>query len=99
LLESFTCETFAPLTGDVFRLDAGGDGLDLELTEATEAPAPGQRPGGRRAPFSVVFAGPLEPVLPQRIYPLAHPALGSFELFLVPIGPEEGRMRYEAVFT
>jgi hypothetical protein len=53
----------------------------------------------RRAPFSTVFRGPATPILPQRIYRLQHPEIGGFELFLVPIGPDERGMRYEAIFT
>jgi hypothetical protein len=28
-----------------------------------------------------------------------HAQLGAMEIFLVPIGPDEGGMRYEAIFT
>ena len=34
---------------------------------------------------------------PQRT--LEHDAMGSFDLFLVPLGPRDGGMMYEAVFT
>jgi hypothetical protein len=46
-----------------------------------------------------VFRGPAEVVLPQKIYPLEHEALGKLEIFLVPIGPDEAGMCYEAVFS
>ena len=52
-----------------------------------------------REPFSVVFRAPATPVLAQMIRRLEHPELGAFELFLVPIGPDDVGMRYEAVFT
>lgn len=97
MIESFTCSTFRPLVGDVFRLEAEGGSVDLELREAYEAGP--QTAAGRRVPFSIEFLGPPEPVLPQRIYALTHPELDSFDLFLVPLGPDGGRMRYEAVFT
>jgi hypothetical protein len=35
----------------------------------------------------------------QQIYQVEHPTLGSFELFLVPVGPDEQGMCYEAVFN
>ena len=89
-LAGFTVDTFTAHLGDTFRV---GD-LDAELIEATRhGPAP------TRQQFSLVFRGPSEPVLPQRIHPLSHPVLGAFELFLVPIGPDAGGMRYEAVFA
>jgi hypothetical protein len=39
------------------------------------------------------------PPLPQHIYALEHTSLGKLELFLVPIGPDERGMRYQAVFV
>jgi hypothetical protein len=46
-----------------------------------------------------VFRGPQDVSLPQRIYRVEHAGIGAFEIFLVPIGPDEGGHRYEAVFT
>ncbi len=99
MLESFTLETFAPHQDEPFRLHPdAGDPLDLRLVEVTPL---GERtaPAGGRAPFSLVFRGPRAPLLPQRIYRLEHDAIGTFEIFLVPIGPDQEGMRYEAVFT
>jgi hypothetical protein len=50
-------------------------------------------------PFTLTFVGPLQPVLPQRIYHMEHAAVGEFALFLVPVGPSAQGMQYEAVFT
>ncbi len=97
VVQTLTVETFAELIGGRFALRAGPDAtLDLELIEANPL---GARPGRGRAPFSVLFRGPLAPVMPQRIYPLVHETLGSLELFIVPIGPRDGGMVYEAIFT
>ncbi len=53
-----------------------------------------------RAPFSLIFRSPGERRhAPQQIYTVRHPELGEIEIFLVPIGPDERGMRYEAVFT
>ena len=52
-----------------------------------------------RAPFALEFSGPLEPVLEQHIYQLEGDSGLSLELFLVPVGPQQDRQRYEAVFT
>jgi hypothetical protein len=49
--------------------------------------------------FSLLFRGPLAPVLPQCIYRLTHDTLGSMEIFLVPVGPDGEGMQYEAVFN
>jgi hypothetical protein len=97
MLETFTHATFAERVGESFRIHPeGAPPLELRLMEATELGGGG---GGRRTPFSILFRGPMRPVLPQRIYRLEHEAMGSFELFLVPIGPDGEGMRYEAVFT
>jgi hypothetical protein len=102
VLESFTAATFAPFVQTPFgvRVDEEHE-LTLELVEARAADEERARAAaatGVRTPFSLVFSGPLEPLLPQRIYRLEHERLGTFDLFLVPIGPEDGAMRYQAVF-
>lgn len=91
-------DTFSGRIGEAFRLRADeGTVLGLELLEAT---ALSDRPTATgRVPFSIVFTGPIQPALPQRIYGIDHDELGSFELFLVPVEPREGRARYEAVFA
>ena len=102
MLETFTLATFQPLVGERFQIAADQSPIDVVLAEAN-APAAGgelESESGRvRAPFSIVFRGPLEPILPQRIYRFRHDALGSFELFIVPIGPDDDAMQYEAVFA
>jgi hypothetical protein len=70
----------------------------MEAREAGGEPARGAATAGRRTPFALLFGGPLQPIMPQRTYTLDHERLGSFELFIVPIGPEGAMMRYEAVF-
>lgn len=98
MLERFTVETFVDRISEVFVV-AGGDGtegeLQLELIEC-ERLGDGQR---QRAPFSLIFRGPAEPILPQRTYPLRHDQLGAFELFIVPVGRDDAGTRYQAVFN
>ncbi|HET7270466.1 MAG TPA: hypothetical protein VFI90_05205, partial [Rubrobacter sp.] len=59
----------------------------------------GEEPPDRKRPFSIIFRGPGDVLLPQRIHKMQHDKIGSFELFLVPIGPDEKGLRYEAIFT
>ena len=95
MLASFTLETFSGRIGETFRVRPDAQiALDFELISATGL---GEKPGDR--PFSIVFRGPGDVLLPQRIYRTEHAQIGSFELFLVPIGPDEKGLRYEAVFT
>jgi hypothetical protein len=72
--------------------------IDLELVSVTEA-GPKSRPEARQ-PFSLHFLGPISSrYLLQHIYSLEHQQIGTLDLFLVPLGPERGRMRYEAILT
>jgi hypothetical protein len=96
MLEDFTVTTFAERLGETFGVGEGSDAVELRLVEATPH---GSASGGDGRPFSIVFVGPLEPVLPQQIYRFEHEELGGFELFIVAIGPDDGRMQYEAVFS
>jgi hypothetical protein len=88
VLENFTVGTFSGHLGNSFRST-----LDLELVSATELNE------GSERPFSVVFRGPREALLPQRIYRMGHEEIGAFEIFLVPIGPDDEGLLYEAIFN
>jgi len=98
MLSDLTKESWLQHLKNHFRLLAGGAGpIGLELIEVKSL---GEKPDNdRREPFSLVFQGPPEPVLIQRIYTLQHDELGQLDLFLVPIGEESGQFFYEAVFT
>ncbi len=54
---------------------------------------------GRGRPFSIVFRGPGDILLPQAIYRVEHDQIGTFDLFIVPIGRDTAGLRYEAVFN
>ena len=95
-LASATHQQFEAALNQPFRL--GAEAFSLELLRVDKRGAFDPEVHKRQA-FSLIFRGPCEPVLPQRIYPLASETLGALELFLVPIGPDKEGMRYEAVFT
>ncbi len=77
----------------------GNEPIELVLVEAVEVGTAPEDPGYRQA-FSVLFVGPAQPILPQRIYRIEHEKMGELDLFLVPLGPNrDGLMRYEIVFT
>lgn len=85
----------AAQVGSHFKLHGeAGAPLDLQLVELREG---GSSAGQEQ--FSLLFDGPSEPLMPQRIYSLVHPELGTFALFLVPTARNETCARYEAVFT
>jgi hypothetical protein len=81
-----------------FRIQSQADPhIELVLVEARAlGSAPGSDDGGS---FSILFHGPARPLLPQRTYPFAHDALGTFDLFIVPVGRDRDGYLYEAVFN
>lgn len=87
---------FAKCVNSDFAMAADGETIPLRLVEVREGV---NTP--RQESFSLIFSGPLSPYYPQSIYRLEHENLGTLELFLVPIGPDENRekMHYEAVFN
>jgi hypothetical protein len=102
VLDRLSANSFAPTVGDMFALDADDAGrLELELLEARlhDPDAPAEDASGARAPFTLTFRGPTDPLLPQRIYHLEHPSLGALEIFVVPIAHDDSGTTYEAIFT
>ena len=94
MLENISVGTFSGHLGSSFRVYPDDSStLDLELASATEL---GESSG---RPFSVVFRGPRDAPLPQRIYRMEHAEIGVFDIFLVPIGPDEEGLLYEAIFN
>ena len=97
MLDTLTKDIWSGYLNETFRVELGTDSaLALELIEVSGL---GDRPGARREPFSLLFRGPGEPILQQQIVELGHERMGAIALFLVPVGPDEQGMCYEAVFT
>jgi hypothetical protein len=66
---------------------------DLALPVGAPAPAPGKEG------FSLLFTGPSKSAFPQGTYTIDHSKLGSFALFVVPVGPRGAATSYEAVIN
>ena len=49
--------------------------------------------------FVIYFQGPGDFYLPQYTYRLEHEALGTLEIFMVPVGRDKNGFRYEAIFS
>jgi hypothetical protein len=106
VLEDFTYATFAGHLGDLFRLHAGpADVVALELVQATDLGSRSDAAGGAEGVpgqgerFAITFQGPHDRPLPQGTYQLEHDQIGSFPLFIVPVGAASGGIQYEAVFN
>ena len=49
--------------------------------------------------FSITLTGPANPFFPQALYKFEHEKMGEFEMFIVPVGQDQGGFIYEAVFN
>jgi hypothetical protein len=100
-LEKLDFQTFAAQLHTVFQVALEGGNVPLELIEATEgASRQAGKDGMVYESFSLFFAGPLQPVLEQRIHSVQHPRIGQFEVFIVPVvSRDPSGMRYECIFN
>jgi hypothetical protein len=57
------------------------------------------RSSARQEQFALTFRGPRDPYVGQGTFPLTHPVMGSFDLFLVPVAQDAEGFLYEAVFN
>lgn len=69
--------------------------VKIKLTEATR----GDTSNPQVENFSLIFEGPVQPVLAQRIYSFEHDEFGRFDLFIVPMGQNQHGTQYQAVFN
>lgn len=94
-LDELNCRMFRDsLHSDFTVLRESGESVTLTLVEVHEkldAPALEQ--------FSLTFRGPGTTALDQRIHRFEHPAFGSLDLFIVPLGPDQEAMLYEVIFN
>ena len=93
-LDAVTIDTFRARLKEPFRTTTSGRPIDLVLIEIEDL-----GDGYSRRAFSLLFAGPSAPVLPQATYRFENAATGALDFFLVPLGPENGVFRYEAAFN
>ncbi len=97
MLDTLTLNHWRECLGQDFQVHFGPEAkLDLRLVTVTPL---GAESGYRRQPYSLLFTGPLTPLLPQATYPLRNELMGELGIFLVPLGAQGQAMRYEAIFT
>ena len=95
---ALTQEDFAKCVNQACQVHHGPKNVEMQLIECRKLHNPGAR-AGHREPFALLFRGPKTPILEQRMYLFDFQHLGPVEIFIVPIGPDELGMRYEAVFA
>ena len=99
MTEPLQSTDFQSQLNQIFRIHLDdGTTIDLQLVGVTELGTASRT--GFRTPFSLHFLGPVgQQYLQQHSYPMVHETLGTLDIFIVPLGAEAGRMRYEAIFT
>jgi hypothetical protein len=95
VLENFNLTAFAENLQTTFQaLMEDGSVVELLMVGATDSGTT-----ARQEQFSIVFRGPLDVFLEQRMYELKHPRMGEFALLLVPIKRDQEGFYYEASFN
>ncbi|MBO8157363.1 MAG: hypothetical protein H0Z32_13030 [Bacillaceae bacterium] len=94
-MSSLTYESVLSLLETNFVLQSADleDSMKLKLTTVDQ-----KEVNDTTEHYSLLFEGPIQPLLPQKNYDFYHEQLGKFPLFIVPIGRgETGVVIYEAV--
>lgn len=100
--------TFRAHEGETFAVHPGTPGLapmELTLTEVTEFAAGRPADDARRAPFSLLFRGPVAPLLPSGTHKITHSRIGEHLVFMSPVQaanaakPQAPGICYEVVFN
>ena len=83
-LASYTKAAFVSYLNSIFQLRTGFSVIEVTLLKVDDMPA---AKGGEC--FSLMFRGGGGPALTQNTYTIDHPSLGTFQLFLVPVGSDD----------
>lgn len=97
--QPFALSTFSPLVGSWFAVRTTGTGVDrVQLVEAAARlpRAQNSRPMAGES-FSLLFGGIPATAKLSGIVTLSHAAIGSFPMFLAPVGKRTTDRRVEAV--
>ena len=94
MIDAFTEAMFAENLNTTFYVRDASNQIELKLVETTSISTM-----PHNIQFSIVFQGPPETILQQKIYKLDHERLGELDLFLVPIAKNDAGFQYEAVFN
>jgi len=94
-LATLTADDFEPRLQEEFRIATPNGDIVLKLV-AVNRLGRAKRAGGA---FSLLFLSPHGPFLAQAMHPMAHPTLGTLDIFIVPLGPTDDGNSYEAVFA
>lgn len=103
-LDELNHALFAPYVQQSFRVEVTPDQwLELTLVGVRPIQRRAATPGSvtlDRDPFALLFCGPLQTPLEQKMYHFEQASLGRIEnLFIAPVGLDQIGRYYEAVFN
>ena len=95
MLEQLQRKDWAACLSTSFQVvDEHSAPFSLELIEVSE-----EQSTWKQTVFSVLFQGPADRFMPQRVHKLKHDRLGEMEILLVPVGQDKEGFQYQAVFN
>lgn len=98
-LLTLTIDHFNPLIGEPFHVQVNPqEAFEIQLAEANLLGGD-VLPTSGRLPFGLLFVDAQNRMVPQGIYRLTHAALGSLDVFMVPLQPDQQGTRFEVIFT
>ncbi|GGJ45023.1 DUF6916 family protein [Deinococcus roseus] len=98
-LLTLNIEHFRPLIGETFDVQVNPqEAFEVVLAEASLLGGDVLPTSGRQ-PFSLVFRDASRRLVPQAIYQISHAALGTLDIFMVPLQPDQQGTRFEVIFT
>jgi hypothetical protein len=100
-LDIFKKDTFTPYLNTTFRVQTGLAEINVKLVKISDFKAEAKKPRYIKGTenFSLIFKAPVDAHLHDNVYEIQHAALGSFPMFLVGIGRNDGTRRYEATVS
>lgn len=95
LLSRLTSESFAVNLNTTFEIQVSAlDAQELELIEVSK-----KKVSRGSESFDIVFRGPKENPFKQGTYTIHHARMGTFPVFVVPVGNGKNGVFYQAVFS
>jgi uncharacterized protein DUF6916 len=100
-LKDITLRDFSGYVGEKFHIGTDGQmPVEAELVSTEGLGFNGRNPAPEdRESFRLIFRAPKTWRSGQGIYSVTRPGLGTLDIFLVPIGPDDAGMRLEAIFN
>lgn len=89
---------FAGAANQEFQINMGTSAMTVTLIEVSPLKAQ-PFPGMLREPFSLLFKSESSVILPQKLYRMENAAVGSHDIFLVPVARDGAAVVYQAVFN